>query len=93
VITDEDLAGNAARVGAHITAGALTLGARKVWGHGLLLGLDFGRPAKALQEALFSRRLLTGTATDPGILRLMPPLTLTVQEADVLLAGLREVVA
>ncbi len=91
VIADEDLAGNAMRVGAHIAVGARALGARKVWGRGLLLGLDFGRPAKELQQALFARRILTGTSSDPQVLRIMPPLTLSVQEADVLLAGLREV--
>ena len=93
VITDEDLIGNAARVGAHIAAEARTLGARKVWGRGLLLGLDFGRPAKGLQQALFAHRILTGTSADPHVLRIMPPLTLSVHEADLLLAGLREVLA
>jgi acetylornithine/N-succinyldiaminopimelate aminotransferase len=58
-----------------------------------LLGLDFGRPAKELQQALFTRRILTGTSSDPEILRIMPPLTLSMQEADVLLAGLREVLS
>jgi acetylornithine/succinyldiaminopimelate/putrescine aminotransferase len=91
VIAEEDLAGNATRVGAHIAVGARALGARRVWGRGLLLGLDFGRPARALQQALFGRRILTGTSSDPEILRLMPPLTLSIQEADLLLAGLREV--
>jgi acetylornithine/succinyldiaminopimelate/putrescine aminotransferase len=93
VISDEDLTGNAARVGAHIAAGARALGASKVWGHGLLLGLDFGRPAKELQAGLFTHRILTGTSSDPGVLRIMPPLTLSMQEADVLLAGLRAVLA
>ncbi|HEX5005090.1 MAG TPA: aminotransferase class III-fold pyridoxal phosphate-dependent enzyme [Gemmatimonadales bacterium] len=93
VLADEDLAGNAARVGAHLATGARALGARKVWGHGLLRGLDFGRPAKDLQQGLFARRILSGTSADPNVLRLMPPLTLSVQEADVLLAGLREELA
>ena len=93
VITDEDLTGNAVRVGAHIAAGARALGARKVWGRGLLRGLDFGRPAKEVQQALFARRILTGTSADPNVLRIMPPLTLSRPEADVLLAGLREVLA
>lgn len=93
VIADEDLAANAARIGARISAGARALGARHVWGRGLLLGLDCGRPAKQLQQALFARRILTGTSADPNILRIMPPLVLTAQEADVLLAGLREVLA
>jgi acetylornithine/N-succinyldiaminopimelate aminotransferase len=90
VIADEDLTGNAARLGARLAAGARALGARRVWGRGLLLGLDFGRPAREVQQALFSRRILTGTSSDPHILRIMPPLTLSAQEADVLLAGLQE---
>jgi acetylornithine/succinyldiaminopimelate/putrescine aminotransferase len=93
VITEEDLAGNAVRVGAHIAVGAHALGARRVWGRGLLLGLDFGRPAGEVQQALFARRILTGTSSDPNVVRIMPPLTLSMQEADVLLAGLREVLA
>lgn len=91
VLSSEDLGGNAIRVGAHLAVGAQALGARKVWGHGLLLGLDFNRPARDIQRALFGRRILAGTATDPNILRLMPPLTLSVAEADHLLQGLREV--
>jgi acetylornithine/succinyldiaminopimelate/putrescine aminotransferase len=93
VITDEDLAGNAARVGGHLAEGAHALGARKVQGRGLLLGLDFHRPAREIQQALFTRRILTGTSSDPNILRIMPPLTLSIGEADLLLAGLQEVLA
>ena len=44
-----------------------------------------------LQQALFARRILTGTSSDPQVLRIMPPLTISVQEADLLLTGLREV--
>jgi acetylornithine/N-succinyldiaminopimelate aminotransferase len=93
VIDDEGLMGNATAVGAHIAVGARALGARKVWGRGLLIGLDFDRPARELQQALFAHRILTGTSSDPNVLRIMPPLTLSVQEADVLLAGLGKVLA
>jgi len=93
VIDEEKLLANTIRVGAHLAIGARALGARRVSGHGLLLGLDFGRPARDLQRALFDRHILTGTSTDPSVLRLMPPLTLSLEEADVLLAGLGEVLA
>ncbi len=93
VLDDEDLAVNATTVGAHIAVGARALGARKVWGRGLLIGLDFDRPARELQQALFAHRILTGTSADPNVLRIMPPLTLSVPEADVLLAGLAKVLA
>jgi 4-aminobutyrate aminotransferase-like enzyme len=46
-----------------------------------------------VQQALFARRILTGTATDPQILRLLPPLSFSMREADLLLSGLREVLA
>jgi acetylornithine/succinyldiaminopimelate/putrescine aminotransferase len=93
VIDAEGLVANASRVGAHIAAGARRLGARAVQGRGLLIGLDFGRPAVEVQRALFGRRILTGTSSDPGVLRIMPPLTLSLAEADLLLDGLRAVLA
>jgi 4-aminobutyrate aminotransferase-like enzyme len=40
---------------------------------------------------LFDRRVLTGTASDPEVLRLMPPLSFDRREADLLLAALHEV--
>jgi len=93
VLEAEQLPANARRVGAHLAAGALALGARRVWGRGLLLGFDFGRPASEIQHALFAHRILTGTSADPNVLRLLPPLSFTIPEADRLLGGLREVLA
>ena len=61
---------------------------RRVGGRGLLLGLHLGRPAAELQRALFDRRMLTGTAADPRILRLLPPLSFSEGEAHLLLDGL-----
>jgi acetylornithine/succinyldiaminopimelate/putrescine aminotransferase len=93
VIDREGLIANAIAVGDHLRRGALALGVPRVSGRGLLLGLHLGRAAAAIQQALFSRRILTGTATDPEVLRLLPPLTLTQSEADLLLGGLAEVLA
>ncbi len=91
VIERDDLIRNAVEVGRHLTDGARALGVRRVTGRGLLLGLHLERPAAEVQRALFARRILTGTATDPRVLRLLPPLSFSHQEADLLLAGLREV--
>lgn len=90
VIDREALIENAMRVGDYIADGARRLGVRHVSGRGLLLGLHLDRPAAAVQRALFGRRILTGTAGDPGVLRLLPPLTFSTGEADLLLAGLEE---
>lgn len=91
VIEREDLVGNAIRVGRYITERAQQLGVRKVSGRGLLLGLHLDRAASDVQRALFGRRILTGTSADPAVLRLLPPLTFTTGDADLLLAGLAEV--
>ena len=93
VIERDGLITNAVTVGEHLSRGARGLGIRKVSGRGLLLGLHLDRPATEVQRALFARRILTGTATDPAVLRLLPPLSFSIREADLLLGGLREVLA
>ena len=90
VIEDEDLVANAIAIGGHLADGARAIGIPAVQGRGLLLGLRLGYPATRLQRALFEHRVLTGTATDPEVLRLMPPLNLTREEADHLLDALRK---
>jgi acetylornithine/N-succinyldiaminopimelate aminotransferase len=93
VIEREGLIENAVRIGARLTRGARALGVRHVSGRGLLLGLHLDRPAAEVQRALFDRRIITGTASDPKVLRLLPPLSFSEREADLLLAGLKEVLA
>jgi acetylornithine/N-succinyldiaminopimelate aminotransferase len=93
VIEREGLIENAIRIGARLARGARALGIRHVSGRGLLLGLHLDRPAAEVQRALFDRRIITGTASDPRVLRLLPPLSFSAREADLLLAGLQEVVA
>lgn len=93
VIEREGLIENAVEVGDYLVRGARKLGVARVSGRGLLLGLHLGRPAAEVQRALFARRILTGTASDPQVLRLLPPLSFSLREADLLLAGLQEVLA
>ena len=91
LIEEEDLVANAIAAGAHLAEGALAIGFPAFQGRGLLLGLRLGRPAALLQQSLFEHRVLTGTATDPEVLRLMPPLNLTLEETEWLLDALRKV--
>jgi acetylornithine/N-succinyldiaminopimelate aminotransferase len=92
VIHDEDLLANVRKVEAHFRAGAARLGI-EIQGRGLLLGLRLGRPAADIQRALFEHRILTGTASDPEVLRLLPPLSFSLTEADRLLTALSRVLA
>jgi acetylornithine/N-succinyldiaminopimelate aminotransferase len=94
VIDAEGLIENARTVGAHLAVSAGKVpGVLGVQGRGLLLGLRLARPAAEVQQALIRRRILTGTASDPAVLRLIPPLSFTRPEADMLLAALAEVLA
>jgi acetylornithine/N-succinyldiaminopimelate aminotransferase len=60
-------------------------------GAGFLTGLRTTRPAKEIQSELLECHILTGTASDPNILRLLPPFILEEEHVDMLrdaLAGL-----
>ena len=91
VIENEHLIQNALDVGRYLTEGALHAKVRRVSGKGLLLGLHLGRAAAEVQRALFEHRILTGTSTDPQVLRLLPPLSFSRAESDILLRGLEDV--
>ena len=62
-----------------------------VHGRGFLLGLEFADKAKPIHEALLERRIITGTSSDPKVLRLLPPLCLGKEEVDVFVKSLTEV--
>ena len=63
----------------------------EVRGLGYLVGLTFkGTTARTVQETLLERRIITGLADDPSVLRLLPPLTLRRPEIDLFIGALRE---
>jgi acetylornithine/succinyldiaminopimelate/putrescine aminotransferase len=93
VIERERLIDNANEIGAYLRDGALGLGVPAVQGRGLLIGLRLGRPAAQVQQALFAHRIITGTSADPEVLRLMPPLSFSRAEADLLLTALSKVLS
>jgi acetylornithine/N-succinyldiaminopimelate aminotransferase len=59
-----------------------TAGVQEVRGMGFLLGLKVGGDAPAIQKALLEKGFIVGTADEPGVLRLLPPLTLTHTQVD-----------
>jgi acetylornithine/succinyldiaminopimelate/putrescine aminotransferase len=63
-----------------------------VRGAGLLLGLEFaGEIAAGVHQALLGERIITGTSSDARVLRLLPPLCLTLAEIDLFVGALRRV--
>jgi len=64
-----------------------------VRGRGFLLGVEFSEQAKPIHEALLERRIITGTSSDPKVLRLLPPLCLKHEEIDLFIEKLQEAVS
>jgi acetylornithine/N-succinyldiaminopimelate aminotransferase len=52
-----------------------------VHGLGFLLGIEFKENAAAVHKRLLERKIITGTSSNPAVLRLLPPLCL--QEAHI----------
>jgi acetylornithine/succinyldiaminopimelate/putrescine aminotransferase len=85
---------NARAVEAHLRERlAKVSGVAGLRGRGLLLGVEFGSEVAAkIHKALLERRVITGTSSDPRVLRLLPPLCLTAAEADLFVDALTEIV-
>ncbi|MEP6922616.1 MAG: aspartate aminotransferase family protein [bacterium] len=64
-----------------------------VRGLGFLLGLEFAGQAAPIHTALLERDIITGTSSNPNVLRLLPPLCLAVTEIDTFVSALKEVVS
>ncbi|HYE13523.1 MAG TPA: aminotransferase class III-fold pyridoxal phosphate-dependent enzyme, partial [Pyrinomonadaceae bacterium] len=65
-------------------------GVTRLRGRGLLLGVEFEEPLAArAQSALLERRIITGTSSDPRVLRLLPPLCLKAEEAELFVEALK----
>ena len=61
-----------------------------VRGLGFLLGLEFKEKAAPIHQALLERRIITGTSSDPNVLRLLPPLCLGREEIDLFIEALKQ---
>jgi acetylornithine aminotransferase/acetylornithine/N-succinyldiaminopimelate aminotransferase len=62
-----------------------------VQGRGFLLGLEFADKAAPTHKSLLDRKIITGTSSDPRMLRLLPPLCLKTEEVDLLVDALQEI--
>jgi acetylornithine/N-succinyldiaminopimelate aminotransferase len=72
------------RVGAYIREHCIVGPVTAHQGAGLLVGLRTRRPAREIQAELLECGILAGTASDPHILRLLPPYILEEEHVDML---------
>lgn len=69
---------------------ATVSGVTSVKGLGFLLGLQCKQKAAAIHSALLERKIITGTSSDPHVLRLLPPLCLRREEVDLFIIELED---
>jgi len=77
------------RLGARIRENCIVGPVTGHQGAGLLVGLRTTRPAKEVQAELLAAGILAGTASDPKVLRLLPPYVLEEEHVDLLRDALR----
>jgi len=82
IMEEEKLVENAAKVGEYLINELHKLpGIKEIRGRGLMIGVEFEEPIKAVRnKLLFEEKVFTGVAGTHTI-RLLPPLTLTMEEA------------
>ena len=86
VIEDEHMVASAARAEAHLRDSLTGLpGIKSVKGKGCLLGIEFEQPCAPVHARLLDHNIITGTSSDPNVLRLLPPLCVETDELDMLI--------
>jgi len=94
VMEQEQLIDNAALVGNYLLENLQHIPQIKdVRGVGLMIGLEFEQPIKAIRhQLLFEKHIFTGVS-GTQIIRLLPPLTLSIEQADRFLEAFNEVLS
>ncbi|MGH9968640.1 MAG: aminotransferase class III-fold pyridoxal phosphate-dependent enzyme, partial [Pyrinomonadaceae bacterium] len=91
-IDNDEMLRNVREVEAYLRTQLLEVsGVARVRGLGFLLGLEFTTKSAPIHKALLERRIITGTSSDPNVLRLLPPLCLKTGEMDLFVTELKAV--
>ena len=92
VIEEEHLMQNAKDISAYFLEKAKEISAIKnIKGRGLMLGLEFDFPISELRKKLiFEHKIFTGSAKNPNLLRILPPLTIKKEHVDLFFEALKK---
>lgn len=84
ILKQEKLLANVTRVSDYFKKKATLIPQIKnIKGRGLMLGLEFDFPiAKLRKNLIFKQHIFTGSAKNPNLLRILPPLTIQKQHVD-----------
>ncbi|WP_458628780.1 aspartate aminotransferase family protein [Winogradskyella sp. PC D3.3] len=90
VLEEEQLMENAKNISKYFQEKAKSLPHLKsIKGRGLMLGLEFDFPISELRKKLiFNHHIFTGSAKNPNLIRILPPLTIQKKHIDVFFEAL-----
>lgn len=93
VIEKEDLLNNAREVGEWLMQELAATGLfTEVRGHGLMIGLQLDYATGPMRkQLLLEHHVFTGSASDPNIVRLLPPLGITREQCQVLIESFKKI--
>ena len=94
VMDDEKLIDNANTVGGYLMQELSKIERiKEVRGRGLMIGMEFNEPIKDIRRRLlFEEHVFTGVS-GTNVIRLLPPLSLTMQQAEEVITRLKRVLA
>ena len=92
VLEQENLMQNAKDISAYFTDKAKLLpNLKAIKGRGLMLGLEFDFPVAELRKKLIHEyKIFTGSAKNPNLIRILPPLTVQKKHIDVFFEALEK---
>ena len=84
-IEEDDLVKNAKRVENHLRDSLANVpNIVAIHGKGCLIGIEFDGPCGPIHAKLLENKIITGTSSNANILRLLPPLGVSVDEVNIL---------
>jgi acetylornithine aminotransferase len=91
VMEEEKLMENVKKMSKHFFEEAQSIPeVKKIKGRGLMLGLEFDFPIKELRKKLiFEHQIFTGSAKNPNVLRILPPLTIRKKHINQLIKAVK----
>ncbi len=92
VLKEESLLEKSGKTGAWLAEELKTIPQIKsIKGRGLMLGLEFDFPIKELRsKLLFEDHIFTGAASNPNLLRILPPLCITIDDFEPFIKALKK---
>ncbi len=90
VLEEENLMENAKQMSSYFIEKAQKISKLKaIKGRGLMLGLEFDFPVGTLRKnLLYNQHIFTGSAKNPNLIRILPPLTIQKIHIDIFFEGL-----